>query len=91
MPLQQAEDLRQLRAGEVHDPLAELGVERLLRPGQVLPRAPDAGCGARQADLGRIIQQEYGVAPLQPGLQRAQIIAVDDPAVPRQDLRQPIV
>ena len=79
--LQQAADLRELVPAEILDPLAELGIELLLHPGQVLPLCTDAGTRPLQADPGGVVQQKDGIRCPQPELQGAQVVAVDDPRI----------
>ena len=83
-----AEDQGPLVPGKVGDPLVELGVQRFLYPGHILPHlAHPVGDGV-QADFGGVVQEKHRVAGGQPLGEGAAVVAVDDPGRPRQPFRQ---
>ena len=85
---QQSFDLRKLVFRKVFDVLQELRVEFCLHPGEVLPWLSDARRSAMQAVIHRQIKEEDQAAGSEPARQGAEIVAVYDPLIFCEDLRQ---
>lgn len=71
--------------GKFFDLAAELFVEVLFDPGDIFARHADAGRRPFHAERGGDIEQKDGIAGAEAPLQRAQVVAVHDPAVCAED------
>lgn len=85
---QRLDNHRALFNGEAPDMVGEGGVEFFLLPGHVFPGLPDACCGSGKAQLNRHVEKDHRVAAFESPLERAQVVAVDNPAFALQRFRK---